>query len=83
MAFATHRAWINAYNENADRCSPLTNSLPRSIAEKTQREHAKRARANRVGRLRGYGNAIVIQTAAVFVRAVMAAIQVDATNRHR
>jgi hypothetical protein len=31
----------------------------------------KRARRNRVGRLRGYGNAIVPEVAAVFVRSVM------------
>jgi hypothetical protein len=32
---------------------------------------AKGARSNRVGRLRGYGNAIVPQVAAVFIRAVL------------
>lgn len=35
----------------------------------------RRARANRVGRLKGYGNAINPEVAALFVRAVMEALK--------
>jgi hypothetical protein len=35
----------------------------------------RRARANRTGRLKGYGNAIVPQVAAEFIRAVMELLQ--------
>jgi DNA (cytosine-5)-methyltransferase 1 len=35
---------------------------------------ARRARSNRVGRLKGYGNAIVPEVAAMFVRAFMEAV---------
>ncbi|MFA7121397.1 MAG: DNA cytosine methyltransferase, partial [Bacilli bacterium] len=38
---------------------------------------AKPARRNRVGRLRGYGNAIVPQIAAEFIRAYMEARYAD------
>lgn len=52
---------------------PLAHGIPRDLGrdEPELRRLAKRARANRVGRLRGYGNAIVPHVAAVFLRAVM------------
>lgn len=52
---------------------PLVNGIPRSLGRgKPELSRlAKRARANRVGRLKGYGNAIVPQVAAEFVRAFM------------
>lgn len=56
---------------------PLAHGISRSLG-RGQPELARlvrRARANRVGRLRAYGNAIVPQVAAVFVRAVLEAIQ--------
>lgn len=52
---------------------PLVNGIPRSLGRgKPELSRlAKRARANRVGRLKGYGNAIVPQVAAEFVMAFM------------
>ena len=52
---------------------PLVNGIPRSLGrgEPELWRLAKRARANRVGRLKGYGNAIVPQVAAEFVMAIM------------
>jgi DNA (cytosine-5)-methyltransferase 1 len=52
---------------------PLVNGIPRSLGRgKPELSRlAKRARANRVGRLKGYGNAIVPQVAAEFVMACM------------
>lgn len=52
---------------------PLAHGLPRSMGrgEPELSGLVKRARANRVGRIRGYGNAIVPQLAAVFIRAFM------------
>ena len=53
---------------------PLAHGLPRSVGPGSTREQRMglvAAKRNRVGRLRGYGNAIVPELAAVFVRAVM------------
>jgi DNA (cytosine-5)-methyltransferase 1 len=52
---------------------PLVNGIPRSLGRgKPELSRlAKRARANRVGRLKGCGNAIVPQVAAQFVMAFM------------
>lgn len=52
---------------------PLVNGIPRSLGrgEPKLSRLATRARSNRVGRLRGYGNAIVPQVAAELVMAFM------------
>ena len=53
---------------------PLAHGLPRSVGpggSRSERMGLVAAKRNRVGRLRGYGNAIVPQVAAVFVRAAM------------
>jgi DNA (cytosine-5)-methyltransferase 1 len=53
---------------------PLAARLPRSLgpgSTRQQRMELVAAKANRVGRLRGYGNAISPQIAAEFIRAVM------------
>jgi DNA (cytosine-5)-methyltransferase 1 len=52
---------------------PLAYGIPRDLGrgEPELRGLAKRARSNRVGRLKGYGNAIVPQVAAMFVRAFL------------
>jgi hypothetical protein len=64
VARAASCAWSEAYDANARWVSPLTNSLPRG---RTDAE--KSASRNRIGRLKGYGNAIVPDVAAVFIRA--------------
>lgn len=56
---------------------PLAYGLPRSVgpgSTREQRMELMAAKANRVGRLRGYGNAIVPQVAAMFVRAFMESV---------
>lgn len=78
LARAAFSAWSSAYDANAVGISPLTNSLPRSGSTKEERSTLKSARANRVGRLKGYGNAIVPQVAAEFVMAFM---NCKSTNR--
>ena len=55
---------------------PLAHGIPAKLGSIKSRMEglgidAKSARRNRVGRLRGYGNAIVPQVAAMFVRCVM------------
>jgi DNA (cytosine-5)-methyltransferase 1 len=52
---------------------PLAARIPRDVGRRIPelRRVAASARANRVGRLRGYGNAIVPQVAATFIRAFM------------
>jgi DNA (cytosine-5)-methyltransferase 1 len=52
---------------------PLVNGIPRELGrgEPELGRLARRARANRTGRLRGYGNAVVPQVAAAFIRAFM------------
>lgn len=52
---------------------PLAHGLPRNMGRGQPElfRLARRARGNRVGRLKGYGNAIVPQVAAEFVRAYM------------
>jgi DNA (cytosine-5)-methyltransferase 1 len=52
---------------------PLAYGIPRDVGScfPELRELAKGARGNRVGRLKGYGNAIVPQLAAVFIQSVM------------
>jgi DNA (cytosine-5)-methyltransferase 1 len=53
---------------------PLAARLPRSLGPggtREQRVELVAAKANRVGRLRGYGNAIVPQVAAEFIRTFM------------
>jgi len=52
---------------------PLAHGVPRDMGRRKPelRSMAKRARSNRVGRLKGYGNAIVPAVAAEFIRAVM------------
>lgn len=54
---------------------PLAYGIPRDLGRRIPelRSVAKSARSNRVGRLRGYGNAIVPQLAATFIRAFMEA----------
>jgi DNA (cytosine-5)-methyltransferase 1 len=56
---------------------PLAYGIPRDLGRRFPelRQVAKGARANRVGRLRGYGNAIVPQVAAVFIRAFLEATE--------
>jgi hypothetical protein len=53
--------------------SPLAHGVPRKLGPSLAgiRELVRGARRNRVGRLRGYGNAIVPEVAAEFVRAFM------------
>lgn len=54
---------------------PLAARLPRSVgpgSTRLERVGLVAAKANRVGRLRGYGNSIVPQVGAVFLRAYMA-----------
>lgn len=52
---------------------PLAHGIPRSLGrgQPELSRVVRRARTNRVGRLRAHGNAIVPQLAAVFVRSVM------------
>jgi len=53
---------------------PLAHGLPRSVGPgctKQQRMELLAAKANRRGRLKAYGNAIVPQVAAKFIEAVM------------
>jgi len=53
---------------------PLAHGLPRSMgpgSTREQRMELTAAKRNRVGRLCGYGNAIVPQVAAAFIRACM------------
>jgi DNA (cytosine-5)-methyltransferase 1 len=52
---------------------PLAYAISRSVGRGIPElgRLARRARSNRVGRLKGYGNAIVPTVAAVFVQAVM------------
>jgi DNA (cytosine-5)-methyltransferase 1 len=56
---------------------PLAYGIPRDLGRRIPelRSVARSARANRVGRLKGYGNAIVPAVAAVFIRAFIEAIQ--------
>lgn len=57
--------------------SPLAAGLPRSLGPGSARSDRVRllaAKANRVGRIRGYGNSIVPQVAAGFIRDAIAAI---------
>jgi len=57
--------------------SPLAHGLPRSVGPggtRGERLGLMAAKANRVGRIEGYGNAIVPQVAAVFVRSFMDSI---------
>lgn len=59
---------------------PLAHGIPRDVGSRIPRVAgmARSARSNRVGRLRGYGNAIVPQVAAEFVRSVMDVMGIDA-----
>lgn len=53
---------------------PLAHGLPRSLGEGSSREQRlvlSTAKRSRVGQLKGYGNAIVPQLAAIFIRSVM------------
>ena len=52
---------------------PLAHGIPADVGSRFPelRSMAKGARGNRVGRLRGYGNAIVPQVAAMFIQGVM------------
>jgi len=53
---------------------PLAHGLPRSVGpggSKLQRMELMAAKANRRGRLKGYGNAIVPQVAATFLKAII------------
>lgn len=54
---------------------PLAARIPKTLGRSKSRlrRMGQRARANRVGRLRGYGNAICPQAAALFVRAFLEA----------
>lgn len=54
---------------------PLAHGIPRDVGQRFPelRQLAASARRNRVGRLRGYGNAIVPQVASVFVQAYLEA----------
>lgn len=56
---------------------PVAYGIPRDLGRRFPelRSVARDARANRVGRLRGYGNAIVPQVAAQFVRAFLEATE--------
>jgi len=57
---------------------PLATGIPRDLGRgesKLRRMAIRAARANRVGRLKGYGNAIVPEVAAEFIRAFMEANQ--------
>ena len=55
---------------------PLVAGVPRDMGrgEPELRRVAQRARSNRTGRLQGYGNAIVPQVAALFIRAFMESV---------
>lgn len=55
---------------------PLVAGIPRSMGSFEPRIQgmAKRARRNRIGRLKGYGNAIAPQLAAVFIQSFMDAV---------
>jgi len=50
-------------------------ATPKEVRRLIRRSLA-RAKSNRVGQLRGYGNAIVPQVAATFIRCVMEEIEV-------
>lgn len=56
---------------------PLAARLPQGLgsSEPTLRRMVGRARRNRVGRLRGYGNSICPQVAATFIRGVIAFLE--------
>lgn len=58
---------------------PVSAGIPRGMGQGIPelRGLVKSARANRVGRLKGYGNSIVPQVAAVFIRAFMETIGID------
>lgn len=58
---------------------PLAHGIPRDLGRRFPelRQLAKGARANRVGRLKGYGNSIVPQVAATFIRAAMESLAAD------
>lgn len=71
LALSAFRAWSEAYNQDAKGVSPLTNTLPRGGSDKETSRLLRGARNNRVGRLKGYGNAIVPQVAAEFIRAFL------------
>ena len=59
---------------------PLVNGIPRDLGRRFPelRSMARSARTNRVGRLRGYGNAIVPPLAAVFVRSFLESLELTA-----
>jgi DNA (cytosine-5)-methyltransferase 1 len=61
----------NKYRAVEPGLKPLSPSIPRSLGHSKSelRRLARRARSNRVGRLKGYGNAIVPEVAAEFIRA--------------
>lgn len=62
---------------------PLAYGLPRNVGSMlaglsgVDKDSIKAARKNRVGRLKGYGNAIVPEVAAVFIRSVMEVVFAD------
>jgi hypothetical protein len=73
LAYAASCAWGQSYEAHATECFPLTNALPRKHdwSAKWTKDDARRAKRNRIGRLKGYGNAIVPQLAAEFVGAYL------------
>ena len=70
VARTASSAWTEAYDSHAKRASPLTNALPRSRSNSVERLAGR----NRTGRLKAYGNAIVPQVAALFIRAFMESV---------
>ena len=58
---------------------PLAHGIPRGVGRifPELRGLDRRARSNRVGRLKGYGNAIVPEVAAEFIAAAMEVIGLD------
>ncbi|TXH09892.1 MAG: DNA cytosine methyltransferase [Spirochaetes bacterium] len=61
------------------RIFPLVNGIPRDMGRGQPElgKLARNARGNRVGRLKGYGNAIVPQVAAEFIKAFLERIEVS------
>lgn len=90
-SISTEEAWRSLTDEEKNRiavcfgernwrivgCGPLEPSIPRDVGrgQPELSRMAKAARSNRTGRLKGYGNAIVPQVAAVFIQAFMESIR--------
>jgi DNA (cytosine-5)-methyltransferase 1 len=63
---------------------PLAYGIPRDLGrgQPELSRLARLARSNRTGRLRGYGNAIIPQVAALFIRSVMDCLEIDTVSQN-